>query len=301
MEIVFAKRILNTLDSGFLIVDANLKIEFWNKWLHIQTGKLAKEVEGEKLDEVFELKKVSSIKRKIKTVLAMKSTVFYNAHSANPLIEIDRPNITNSVFYQMKQKVTISPYDTTEGLVCINIVDQTLLHEANYKLEQNVANLEKLSTTDYLTKIFNRNKFYERINHEINMSKRHEIDLSLIFFDIDYLKKINDTFGHKIGDEVLVKVVEEVSSYLRETDTFARWGGEEFVILLPGSNSETAHKLADKYRVIIENIKFSNENIKVTSSFGVSSYIQGEKVEEFFSRADKALYQAKANGRNMVV
>jgi len=300
MEIIFAKRILDSMDSGFIIVDKDLNIKFWNKWLQIQTGKFAKEVEGKKLDELFPIENSTSIKRKIKTVLAMKSTVFYNAHSAKPLIEISRPHITNSVFDIMKQKVTISLYNSHEGLVCINIVDETLLHEANYRLEQNVKSLEQISSIDGLTKIFNRSKFHERINHEIKISERYNIELGLIFFDIDHFKKINDKYGHQIGDDVLVQIASIISSYIRDVDTFARWGGEEFVILLPGSSAQSTYKLAEKCRLLMLSTEFTDKKINVTSSFGVSNYISGETVNKLFLRVDKALYQAKANGRNQV-
>ena len=300
MEIIFAKRILDSMDSGFIIVDKDLKIRFWNKWLQIHTGQLAKEVEDKKLDELFQIENSTSIKRKIKTVLAMKSTVFYNAHSAKPLIEISRPHITNSIFDIMKQKVTISLYNAHENLVCINIVDETLLHEANYRLEQNVKTLEEISSIDSLTKIFNRSKFYERINHEIKIADRYNIELGLIFFDIDYFKKINDTYGHKSGDDVLVEISSKVSAYIREVDTFARWGGEEFVILLPGSSAQSTFKLAEKCRLLIKSTEFTDKKIHVTSSFGVSNYQSGETLNKLFLRADKALYKAKDNGRNQV-
>jgi len=300
MEIIFTKIVLDSIDSGLMIVDQNLTIKFWNKWLQIQTGKLAKDVEGEKLDELFAIENSTSIKRKIKTVLAMKSTVFYNTQSTKPLIEIKRPHITNSIFDIMKQKVTISLCNLGEGLVCINIVDETLLHEANYRLEQNVKTLEKISSIDNLTKIFNRSKFYERINHEIKIADRYNIELGLIFFDIDHFKKINDKYGHQSGDDVLVQISSKVSAYIREVDTFARWGGEEFVILLPGSSAQSTFKLAEKCRLLIQNIEFTDKKINVTSSFGVSNYISGETVDKLFLRADKALYQAKNNGRNQV-
>jgi len=300
MEIIFAKRILDSMDSGFIIVDKDLNVKFWNRWLQIQTGKLSKEVEGKKLDELFPIENSTSIKRKIKTVLAMKSTVFYNAHSAKPLIEISRPNITNSIFDIMKQKVTISLYNAHENLVCINIVDETILHEANYKLEQNVKSLEKINSIDSLTKIFNRSKFYERINHEIKMADRYNIELGLVFFDIDHFKKINDQYGHQVGDDVLVEITSRVSAYIREVDTFARWGGEEFIILVPGSSEQSTFKLAEKCRLLIQSTEFTDKKINVTSSFGVSNYKSGETVENLFLRVDKSLYRAKANGRNKV-
>jgi len=152
MNIDFAHRILNALDNGILIIDKNLTVLYWNSWLELHTKKPSTDVIGSSITDLFPDIKVTLLKRKIKTALALNSPAFYSAQTAQPLFEIDRPHISNTIFHKMKQDITISPYDIEQGLVCINIVDQTQLFEANYKLS---------STADF------KSDFLANMSHEI--------------------------------------------------------------------------------------------------------------------------------------
>jgi diguanylate cyclase (GGDEF)-like protein len=118
-------------------------------------------------------------------------------------------------------------------------------------------------------------------------------------FDLDYFKKVNDTYGHQIGDEILIKFAQIVSYNIRDNDIFARWGGEEFVLLLIGTSENTAKNVANHLRQKIENEIFTK--IKhITCSIGVSQYKDGDSIKSWLSRVDKALYKAKKNSRNRV-
>jgi diguanylate cyclase (GGDEF)-like protein len=128
---------------------------------------------------------------------------------------------------------------------------------------------------------------------------RYETPLSLVLYEVDNFKIINDTHGHQIGDKVLVQLCRFVPSLLRNTDLLARWGGEEFVILTPGSDGEMAYQTAEKLRNAIEQVKF-DEIGTVRCSFGVAQYVYEDTAETLISRADNALYRAKLNGRNRV-
>ena len=128
---------------------------------------------------------------------------------------------------------------------------------------------------------------------------RYETPLSLVLYDVDNFKSVNDTHGHQIGDKVLVQLSQFVPSLLRNTDLLARWGGEEFVILTPGSDGEMAYQAAEKLRKAVEQIKFDDIGT-LTCSFGVAQYVYGDTAESLISRADDALYRAKLNGRNRV-
>ncbi len=158
----------------------------------------------------------------------------------------------------------------------------------------------KKAYTDELTKIANRASFNELIDKEIAIAKRYNVKLSMIIMDIDYFKKFNDTYGHKVGDDVLIELASLVSSRTRDSDLFARWGGEEFVFLLPGASINGAKKVAESARKAIENHQFSHGH-RVTCSFGCAQLEKFDCKETFFEKADKALYEAKAAGRNMVV
>ena len=119
-------------------------------------------------------------------------------------------------------------------------------------------------------------------------------------FDIDHFKRINDTYGHDIGDDVLVNLSELVKTCIRETDIFARWGGEEFMLLLPHTTMLNASKLAERIRAIIEKNNFPTVGT-ITSSFGVTQYVNTDTAETFTKRVDRALYKAKETGRNRVI
>ncbi len=168
-----------------------------------------------------------------------------------------------------------------------------------YVFLKDVEKFRYLSETDRLTGLYNKGKFNEVLQQEIQRAKRYKRPLSLIIFDIDHFKKINDTYGHKVGDEVLKELANIIKKNIRKTDFAARWGGEEFVILAPETNLEGAKKLAEKLRQAVENHKFPTVG-KVTISLGVAQLEPDEKPEDFIVRADMALYKAKEGGRNRV-
>jgi len=152
MNIDFAHRILNALDNGIIIIDKNLEVLFWNTWLELHTKIKEADILGKNIVDFFPSLKTTSLKRKIKTALALNSPSFYSSQTSEPLFEIQRPHISNTIFHTMKQDITISPYNIDLGLVCINIVDQTPLFEANYKLS---------STADF------KSDFLANMSHEI--------------------------------------------------------------------------------------------------------------------------------------
>jgi diguanylate cyclase (GGDEF)-like protein/PAS domain S-box-containing protein len=178
---------------------------------------------------------------------------------------------------------------TVTGVV-FNSIDITKIKEMEDKLK-------KLSITDQLTQIYNRVKFHEALGEEIKRHRRYETDLSIIMFDIDHFKSINDTHGHDIGDDVLVTLVEVVKKCIRDTDIFSRWGGEEVMLLLPYTTIENAGKLAERIRIKIAENSFETVGT-VTCSFGVSQFQAKDSIESFTKRVDNALYDSKHNGRN---
>ena len=164
----------------------------------------------------------------------------------------------------------------------------------------NQKHIEELSITDRLTGIYNRLKLDEFFEHQLNFVKRHNEPFSIIITDIDKFKAVNDNFGHQVGDEVLKEFAALIKANLREEDVFGRWGGEEFLILLPATSLGGAKALAEKLRNLIEQNNFSHVGHK-TSSFGVASYQSFDDAKTMVARADAALYKAKSNGRNLVM
>ncbi len=167
-----------------------------------------------------------------------------------------------------------------------------------------VRNLERLANTDSLTGVWNRRYFLNIAEQETQRSRRYNRPLSVLMIDIDHFKKVNDTYGHVVGDEVLIMMTETVIHYLRNVDVLGRFGGEEFVALLPETDSKAALITGERIRENIEQITIPVEGklVSITVSIGVSSYQLGDaNIDVLIQRADEALYQAKNQGRNRVI
>jgi diguanylate cyclase (GGDEF)-like protein len=159
--------------------------------------------------------------------------------------------------------------------------------------------LKRLATTDKLTGAYNRTKFQEIIDREMERVKRHNQALSMIIFDIDHFKAVNDSYGHSAGDYVLKTIADIVRENIRKIDYFVRWGGEEFMIISSETNLDDAYALAERIRAIVENYTFEAVG-KITVSFGVTEFKENDTENSFVKRADNAMYLAKRKGRNLV-
>ncbi|QID34211.1 diguanylate cyclase [Hydrogenobacter sp. T-8] len=158
--------------------------------------------------------------------------------------------------------------------------------------------LTKLATRDQLTGIFNRRALIHDFERLLFQARRYQTPFSLIIFDMDNFKRLNDTYGHLMGDKALKEVVKAVKKVLRKSDIFGRWGGEEFLVLLPMTLEPYAP--AEKIRQTVENCKFCKD-LSVTISLGATTYREGDTIDSMISRADEALYRAKEQGKNRVV
>jgi diguanylate cyclase (GGDEF)-like protein len=178
------------------------------------------------------------------------------------------------------------------------------LMTANERLTALNRELEEISITDGLTQVYNRRYFMDRLRQEIKRVSRYGPPVSLLMIDIDFFKKVNDTFGHQAGDTVLAGVAGLIKGRLRETDLIARYGGEEFCLLATGADQAGALVLAERVRALIEKASFDHDSrrIAVTVSVGVSTWKQSltEDAAELIRKADTALYRAKEQGRNRV-
>ncbi|MCW9036265.1 MAG: sensor domain-containing diguanylate cyclase [Rhodospirillales bacterium] len=173
---------------------------------------------------------------------------------------------------------------------------------ANLTISSYQNRLEEMATTDQLTGIANRHMFDMLFGHALKSAKRHEGPISAIILDIDHFKYVNDTYGHAAGDAVIQRVVGAAKEQIRESYTICRWGGEEFLLLLPDCNLDHALKLAENIRDAILKlvVNFEDKDISVTASLGVTLYRDEESQIELLKRADSALYEAKKSGRNRV-
>ncbi len=169
-----------------------------------------------------------------------------------------------------------------------------------YRLvEKRTKELEKLSVTDQLTKLYNRRKIDNILTSEVDQARRYNHSFSLIIIDVDYFKKVNDTYGHQVGDYILQTISELFSSNVRKSDLVGRWGGEEFLIISQEKDLQKVLVFAEKLRELVENYQFDTVG-NVTCSFGVAHFTQGDTIDSLLLRADVALYEAKDSGRNCV-
>ncbi len=212
---------------------------------------------------------------------------------------LENPSITHKIVIEREN--LDDTFIVTASLVDMENVYRVViaLHKVT-ELEEQRKMFEKEASTDTLTRIANRLKFNAVLEQQVEIAKRYGDDLSMILLDIDDFKMINDKYGHQVGDNVLVELSSAIGDWVRKSDTFARWGGEEFVIILPQTSLETANVLAEKLREKVAEYNFSDK-LDVTCSFGVAQYHNMESISDFLKHVDDALYRAKGAGKNIVV
>lgn len=214
------------------------------------------------------------------------------------------------------RSMLVVPLATKEGVIGVicassrrpeafGVDHEDLLNYLGSSIVKDIENarLYRLSITDSLTKAFNRQYLYQRLPEEIDRSKRYGDPLSLGIFDIDFFKGFNDTYGHPAGDFVLKEVVRLAQGQIRDVDALVRYGGEEFLLLLPNTPLAGAQVTAERIRKAIETAEFpwSDRRLKVTVSAGIAALGPGAMTDEaLLKRADEALYRAKGAGRNRV-
>lgn len=195
----------------------------------------------------------------------------------------------NNQFYYFSVSASPSIRDKKSYIVIFSDITE----QENYKND-----LEVLTVKDSLTGIGNRRVFEMKLKEAIVTSQRYHFPFSLVIFDIDFFKRVNDNHGHEVGDKVLIEYSALIASCLREGDEFCRIGGEEFIVIVPHTAKDKAYILAQKLRKIVENHKHI---LPVTMSFGVTQFVNGDDNTSIYKRADDALYKAKESGRNKVM
>lgn len=216
--------------------------------------------------------------------------IFTTAHSESAyLLEAIELQVDGYLLKPVQKKSLLALVDKVSKSIALEKENEQLKFE-----------LAHMAYRDGLTGIFNRNKFEEIFEYELKQIKRYKRPLCLTVLDIDHFKNFNDTFGHLVGDEVLIMLADTINKNTRDTDLFARWGGEEFVILFNNTPLDIAIDKAQELRGIIEKLEHKTAG-KITVSFGVTELKKDDTLKSILNRADKALYQAKNNGRNCVV
>ena len=196
-------------------------------------------------------------------------------------------------------------YIDFDNVVFNRIIATIVLYSVSFLLFRNSMSesvLKRLATTDPLTGAFNRRHYMELMLREQRRAERYNAVFSVLMIDIDHFKRVNDTYGHQIGDQAIQAMAGACQKALRPTDLLARYGGEEFIITLTHTDQPGAAKVAERLREAVSEINLQTEQgvLKITISIGVSTFFKRSLLEEIIGRADQALYQAKSAGRNRV-
>lgn len=299
--------VLGALEIGVLVVDREFNVEVWNQFLENHSQVPANKIIGTSLFDHFKDIQPAWLKRKCNPVFALSTPVFMIWEQRPYLFkfEASRPVTSDADF--MYQNITITPMLDEKGVVtklCFMIYDVTDQAVGKMRVESLNQRLETISRIDGLTGLFNRRYWQERFDREFKLSKRTKSCNSLLMLDIDHFKAVNDTYGHQAGDEVIKALAEIITKATRETDVAGRYGGEEFVILLPDTPAENAMTVAQRIRKTLKDkvVAYEGTQISCSCSIGVAELIPAySRSNMWIEAADQALYQAKNKGRDCVV
>ncbi|PID42476.1 MAG: diguanylate cyclase [Proteobacteria bacterium] len=295
---------LQTIDVGLIVVDQDYTVRVWNSFMENHSGIRPEKVKDKNLFSVFPTIDKEWLIQKTQAVFMLKNRAFTTWEQRPYLMKfLNYRPITGAADF-MYQNITISPLTSVDGTVrhiCIIIYDVTDIACNKLALEDANEELACLSRTDKLTRLNNRGYWEECLVKEYARFKRYEHTSSLVMFDIDHFKKVNDTWGHQAGDQVIREVSRLLRCSLRQTDIAGRYGGEEFGVILVDTNDKGAKIFAERLRTQIENltVKYEGLTINFTISLGISMLTKRCKnYKEWLEQADLALYQSKHNGRN---
>jgi diguanylate cyclase (GGDEF)-like protein/PAS domain S-box-containing protein len=298
--------VVERVGFGIFVLDRESNVLMWNRFMQDHSGLSSEQVVGKSLFTHFpELPRVW-LSRKLESVFQLGSFAFSSWEQRPYLFKFDhdRP-ITGGVDF-MQQDVTFMPLtrDREVVAVCVTISDVTHVSIVQREREEAVAKLQEYADRDGLTGIANRRFFEARLRDEFTRWQRYGGDMSMLLFDLDHFKKINDQFGHGVGDTVLRVMAQRVAEVVRVQDTFGRFGGEESALLMPCTPLADAMRVAEKIRGVIADtpVEVQGTSVPVTASVGGASARMGVPAYDvLINEADAALYSAKRQGRNRSV
>lgn len=295
---------VQTIEVGLVVLDRNYNIQLWNGFMENHSGVSPNSIKGKNLFEQFDYLPDEWLKQKMESVFLLKNRAFISWEQRPYVFKFGnyRPITGRADF--MYQNVTLLPLSSLTGQIThISMIVYDVTDVAINKLQLKSANerLEHLSQTDGLTQLHNRRYWQLCMQREFERHSRYGDDTSLVMFDIDHFKRINDTFGHVAGDKVIQHISHILKQSLRETDCAGRYGGEEFSVVLANTSAADALAFANRLREKIaeSEMRYESAVIKITVSMGICDLSTSlNNSGEWLSRADQALYDAKEAGRN---
>jgi len=296
--------IVDRAHVGIFVINREREIVLWNQFMEIHSERKADTVVGHNLFEAFPELPQKWLDRKIENLMILKNFSFTSWEQRPYLFKFahNRP-VTGGVDC-MRQDCTLMPVKDEAGevqFVCFTLFDATDTSIYQLKLEETTEKLREMSNRDGLTQLFNRRYIEETLSTEFDRARRYGNNLSVILTDIDFFKLVNDNHGHLAGDEVLRIVSQRLTDGLRGTDILGRYGGEEFIIVLPETDIKGAEILAERLRIAVnaEPIDAEGDSLTIAISLGVTEI--NEKTQAYaqlIAEADLGLYKSKDSGRN---
>ena len=293
------QQIFDAINLGIVIIDRDLKIQEWNRWMEVHSGTAADAVKNISIFEIFPHLNNPKFIRSCKSVFTFGNFCFFSQKLHHYLFPFKTKSYSDTRFEYMQQSCAMGPLrDENNNITHLFIYVQDMTEVAAYEHK-----LVEMNMRDGLTGIYNRRFLETKLEEEFNRHKRYGGVYSIIMFDIDRFKYVNDAFGHQCGDFILKSICARTASLIRNVDCLARYGGEEFCCVLPETGIHAAVSIAERFRTAIsqqENI-YDDNVIKVTISLGVAEFSQEiESANRLIKKVDEALYRAKSEGRNKV-
>ncbi len=295
---------LQSIDVGLVVLNTNNEVEVWNSFMENHSGKIASKAKGKNIFSLFPEIQEDWFKQKVRSVIELKTRAFSIWEQRPYLFKFKNYRPITGVVEYMYQNISILPITSASGEVtniCIIVYDVTDIATSQIALGNLNAQLEKVNRIDQLTQLYNRAYWQETQAKMFSQFKRNPLPVSMVIFDIDHFKLVNDTYGHQCGDDVIKACANQLKLNSREVDICGRYSSEEFVVLLYDAQAKGGYVFAERLRKTIEQleVKSGEHIIRFTISLGVCELTPAIKnTSQWLSYADQALHHAKEIGRN---
>jgi diguanylate cyclase (GGDEF)-like protein len=302
----YCYEVLNTVNEGIIIVNENFEIFFWNSYMETITNIKSSNAIGNNLYIVVPSLNKNYFKNVVNNMLNDGYAMFFSAAMHQDLMHTEeRFNIKISrIQDENRTSLLLEFHNVTGQMAQVKQLKKYIkeLYHVNKELKEKEKEIEYLAYYDQLTGVANRTLFYILAEKYIQNAKRNNSLLGIMFIDIDKFKSINDTYGHQAGDKIIIKAANILKKATRENDIVVRYGGDEFVVILPNMKDISDYKIvASKIINLNENVIYiEEEEIKLSFSMGISIYPNdGDNIDKLIVKADKAMYIAKRNDEDI--
>ncbi|TWC22934.1 MULTISPECIES: GGDEF domain-containing protein [unclassified Pseudomonas] len=298
--------IVQSIDVGVVVLDRKYRVQVWNTFMENRSGVQPKDAHNQHFFSLFPEVDQQWFSRKVESVAALGTPAFTVWEQRPYLVRFKnyQPITGHEAF--MYQNTTLLPLrspDSNINHICLVIYDVTDVATNRHQLQAANAQLQLLSSTDRLTGLYNRGHWEESLKAAYARHQRYGNNSSLVMFDIDHFKRVNDTYGHQAGDKVIEQVARLVREHVRDSDVAGRYGGEEFGVVLSDTDKAGARMFAERLRKAVEemDVPYGDVVIRFTISLGVADLSRPSSSHaELIAWADEALYTSKKTGRNRV-